>query len=723
MLKKALPVITRPFNHLPLPVGRRFATIPSAAAQRAPFFSQSTARAVKITAAITLTLGTSVVLFVPYKPAKKAVKDLGLVPITPILDLSSKQSDQKSVGETIIFASSLLFRVISLGFLFLPALIAFPVFLYLNSKYYTRLISADKFNSTSSSSVRGLWFISLLTWSLQAGGPAFIKLAQYASSREDLFSFEVCQILGRLQDRGAPHSMMWTRRAFRVEDVVVLSGNDVHVNPDAKSLQLADLFDEFNEIPVGVGAIAQVYKAKLRQSQKIVAVKILHPSVVSIINKDLIILKFVTETLTYLFPNTLQWLSLPDEVAVFSTMMRSQTDLRTEANNLLQFRSHFQDWSVSKSDGGGAVLFPQPILTSPSILVEEFIDAIPISRFLSIPHTIASSESNSTATESTNTHFNNDDLVVLPIQESARLRSSPPTSGTPYDIQLAKIGMRSFVKMLLVDNFCHADLHPGNITVCFVPTRTIPTQSSSTNNTSPINSTHLPPGIKTLADLDKLNDKEFLATMTEFEKQGFEPRLVYLDAGLVSTLSDKNLVNLNDLLVKIVSFDGVGVAKLLVERQRGGGRELEHHHQRHQNGNFTTRETTASVLTDRVVDFDGFSEKMSGLLNRIRDSSLKLSTVSFSWILRQVFGMVRTHHVRLEGDFANVGVAVMLVEGVGRQLDPGVDLLEEVRGVVIREWVLAVGDLWVVRAILEVYTYSKQIGMEVVRGKWSISAK
>ncbi|KAI9339627.1 ABC1 family-domain-containing protein [Obelidium mucronatum] len=535
---------------------------------------------------------------------------------------------------------------------------------------------------SASAPVRGLWFVSILTWSLQAAGPAFIKLAQYASSREDLFSFEVCQILGQLQDRGYPHSMGWTRRAFRIEDVVVLSGSDAHVNSNAQSLQLADLFDEFDEVPVGVGAIAQVYKARLRQSQKIVAVKVLHPSAFSTINKDLIILKFLTETLTYLFPNTLQWLSLPDEVAVFSAMMRSQTDLRTEANNLLQFRRHFKDWSISNSDGGGAVIFPEPILSSRSILVEEFIDAIPISRFLSVPHTISK----------------NDDLVVLPIHESARLRSSPPVSGTPFDIQLAKIGMRSFVKMLLVDNFCHADLHPGNITVCFVPPPPATLESEPS-------ATQLPTSIQSLADLEKLSDREFLETMLELHRLGYQPRLVYLDAGLVSTLSPKNLVNLNDLLVKIVQFDGHGVASLLVERQRIASASLE---------------DGASGSGD-VVDFDGFTDKMSGLLHRIRDSSLKLSTVSFSWILRQVFSMVRTHHVRLEGDFANVGVAVMLVEGVGRQLDPGVDLLEEVRGVVIREWVLAVGDLWAVRAVLEVYAYSKQIAREVVGGKWGFS--
>ncbi|KAJ3298461.1 hypothetical protein HDU79_010197 [Rhizoclosmatium sp. JEL0117] len=586
-----------------------------------------------------------------------------------VLDVPSLQIVPVQQPHSVLFVASLVLRVVWLGFIFLPVLVALPLFMWLNSKTRARLYFYNL------DSVRGLWFVRLLTWSLQSGGPAFIKLAQYASSREDLFSHEVCQILGKLQDRGSPHSMIWTRRAFQKENVVVLGGAGVQL--DAQTLhQLKDLFDEFDENPVGVGAIAQVYKARLKESQKVVAVKILHPHVSDLINKDLIILEFAAHTLTYLFPNNLKWLSLPDEVAVFSAMMRSQTDLRTEANNLIQFRNHFKNWAVANSEGGGAVWFPQPILSSPSILVEEYIDAIPISRFLSVQHAPPST----------------DDLVVGSLSDASRLTT---TNGTAFDVQLAKIGMRSFVKMLLVDNFCHADLHPGNIQISFVA-------NHSDTVSGPEVLARLPAGVSSLVELDKLSDAEFVQTMDEFHKAGFVPRLVYLDAGLVSTLSAKNLVNLNDLLVKIVQFDGKGVARLLVERQR---------------------QEIGDSPDGGVIDFDGFSDKMAVLLNRIRDSSLKLSTVSFSWILRQVFGMVRTHHVRLEGDFANVGVAVMLVEGVGRQLDPGVDLLEEVRGVVIREWVLAVGDLYAVRAVLEVYAYAKHIGREMVSGKWPVFAK
>ena len=37
--------------------------------------------------------------------------------------------------------------------------------------------------------------------------------------------------------------------------------------------------------------------------------------------------------------------------------------------------------------------------------------------------------------------------------------------GNPHNVKLAGIGLDSYLKMLLKDNFIHADLHPGNILV------------------------------------------------------------------------------------------------------------------------------------------------------------------------------------------------------------------------------------------------------------------
>jgi len=73
----------------------------------------------------------------------------------------------------------------------------------------------------------------------------------------------------------------------------------------------------------------------------------------------------------------MQWLSLPEEVNVFGTMMSQQLDLRIEAENLLAFEHNFSQRKVP-------VTFPRPlqIWSTQDILVEEFENALPLEYFL-----------------------------------------------------------------------------------------------------------------------------------------------------------------------------------------------------------------------------------------------------------------------------------------------------------------------------------------------------
>jgi aarF domain-containing kinase len=171
--------------------------------------------------------------------------------------------------------------------------------------------------------------------------------------------------------------------------------------------KLEDIFEEFDKAPLGVGAIAQVYKAKVkpdllppeRKEDKnfkqnllykveglvksspgqgppstYVAIKVIHPRVDKIVNRDLRIMRFFAVLLNAI--PTLEWLSFPDEVSTFSDMMRLQMDLRIEAENLARFRLNFKHRST--------VTFPIPYreYTTRDILIEEFVDGVPLSAFL-----------------------------------------------------------------------------------------------------------------------------------------------------------------------------------------------------------------------------------------------------------------------------------------------------------------------------------------------------
>ena len=198
--------------------------------------------------------------------------------------------------------------------------------------------------------------------------------------------------MSRLHSNAPPHPLSDTKRIVAA----------------AFGLPWDEIFDDFDPAPLGVGAIAQVYKARLRpglqppppetrsdfrarlQSDVVglvksgpgagpppgchVAVKVVHPGVERMVARDLRIMRFFARLLDRV--PTLEWLSLPDEVVVFGDMMRQQMDLRIEAENLARFRENFRERRT--------VAFPTPYreYCTREMLVEEFAHGVPLSAFL-----------------------------------------------------------------------------------------------------------------------------------------------------------------------------------------------------------------------------------------------------------------------------------------------------------------------------------------------------
>ncbi|KAG5730706.1 hypothetical protein E4T56_gene7719, partial [Termitomyces sp. T112] len=87
-----------------------------------------------------------------------------------------------------------------------------------------------------------VWWYGFLVGRMEAAGPTFIKLAQWAASRADLFPSLFCERLGALHSHGTPHSIEHTKQV--IERVFERPFDEV--------------FEEFDDTPIGTGAIAQV---------------------------------------------------------------------------------------------------------------------------------------------------------------------------------------------------------------------------------------------------------------------------------------------------------------------------------------------------------------------------------------------------------------------------------------------------------------------------------
>eukprot|EP01061_Rhynchopus_euleeides_P023354 TRINITY_DN38035_c0_g1_i1.p1 TRINITY_DN38035_c0_g1~~TRINITY_DN38035_c0_g1_i1.p1 ORF type:complete len:574 (+),score=189.76 TRINITY_DN38035_c0_g1_i1:49-1722(+) len=236
---------------------------------------------------------------------------------------------------------------------------------------------------------------------IQWSGPAFIKLAQWLATRRDLVAPEFRQLLSRLFDHVKPHPYEFTKQTIEAD------------------LGKADeIFEWIDEEPVGSGSIAQVHRAKLRDGD-MVAVKVCHPHVRERIALDFHVLNSLARVVDQHFPST-AWMLLPRMALSWTTHLAQQIDLRIEAENLDFFAENFEGMDTDRFATFPKVIRPY---VSTRVLVEEFVEA----------HT-ASDEY----------------LTSLPME----LRT-----------HLAEVGMDTYLKFLLRDNWLHGDLHPGNILV------------------------------------------------------------------------------------------------------------------------------------------------------------------------------------------------------------------------------------------------------------------
>ena len=66
---------------------------------------------------------------------------------------------------------------------------------------------------------------------------------------------------------------------------------------------------------------------------------------------------------------------------------------------------------------------------------------------------------------------------------------------------------------------------------------------------------------------------------------------------------------------------------------------------------------------------------MEEIVLEARGQQLSLAKLDVSSLLTKVFNTLLTHRVKLEANYASVILAIMVLEGLGRTLDPDVDIV------------------------------------------------
>ena len=484
-----------------------------------------------------------------------------------------------------------------------------------------------------------IWF-GLLRRILEACGPAFIKWGQWASTRYDVFPAAMCHELERLQAGAPEHSWKETKRILE---------RSYGVAADGKTSKFEDIFEWFDEKPLASGSVAQIHRARLapgvaeehltatqfalrltrsigagvelvmsgeisraamgmlevwrdgaagmgREVERLVngrirrggqkrevAVKIRHPGVVDALTRDFEILQWMAS-----LSKSIKWLEplqLENTIQQFGVHMLQQVDFRHEADNLDRFRKSFLLMP--------AVSFPTPIpgLATEEILVETYEEGVSIASYLLSPEAAAEA------------------------------------LGNEQNKTLAGLGVKTLFKMLIDDNFLHADLHPGNILVR-LPDGVAHTLSSIVHGQSHTS--------KKETDAD---GEGVASTLSDAS-----PEIIILDTGLATRLSPFHQASLAKMFQAIVTWDGCTVADTILS------------------------------FADNVkanVDYSEFKKDIAAAVNQFQSSTPRAGEC-----MGAIFETVQRYHLCLDPNVMIAVVTVMVLEGWQWRLDPTVNILD-----------------------------------------------
>jgi aarF domain-containing kinase len=163
--------------------------------------------------------------------------------------------------------------------------------------------------------------------------------------------------------------------------------------------------------------------------------------------------------------------------------------------------------------------------------------------------------------------------------------------------KLASIGIVLYLKML-IDNFLHGDLHPGNIFV----------------------------------KLDKNNN----------------PSLVVLDVGMVARLKDKDRKNLMKLFTSVVKHRGQDAAECLMEKDQ-------------------------KMVNPMNVEL--FKEELGEFFDFLAD--LKTPQIEMGKSFSKCLEVGRKYDIKIDPTMCTALVGSVIMEGLGRQLNPNIDFIRE----------------------------------------------
>ena len=229
-------------------------------------------------------------------------------------------------------------------------------------------------------------------------GPTYIKLGQIMSMRSDIFPKKFCDELMHLRSEVTPMPFS------EVKEVI----------ENSYGMELDEVFESIDQVPIGSASIAQVHKARLKTGEQVV-VKVQRRGIYETMSRDI---AFLHRAVKLMPPINMKGLvdmnRVLDEMWVVA---QDEMNFLAEAANIEEFARLNHDVAYSASP------FLYREYTTTQVLVMEFIEG-------------------------------------FGVDEKEKLTAAG------YDLE--EIGSKmadNYIKQIMEDGFFHADPHPGNLRI------------------------------------------------------------------------------------------------------------------------------------------------------------------------------------------------------------------------------------------------------------------
>ena len=153
----------------------------------------------------------------------------------------------------------------------------------------------------------------------ESAGPAFIKLGQFLSLRDDILPADLVEQLEQLQDACSP----------------VKSSEIIKNIEDSFQAPIQEIFPDFDPQPIATASLAQVHNIGLSKGKPMVA-KVLKPNILEAIERDLSLMEYILRAVSARFPH-IPLLSLFEQ---YRSRTLGECDLRQEAARTEKMRKN-----------------------------------------------------------------------------------------------------------------------------------------------------------------------------------------------------------------------------------------------------------------------------------------------------------------------------------------------------------------------------------------------